>query len=251
MTIVRHIDGTNRVRAEIDKAWDAIHRALTDGTLEPGAFPLGRAILGGRQLHRGDDYIVALVTKLEVPAVAGALATTPRPARLRLLRRRRSRLHRGVLPRGRRPLRPRRGRRVRGDLHGGSVASIGCEVPGSHSSSPRVRARALLSNARSIPSSSAIFRRDPAIRAIATTGPRLAGCATRSESRTTRSVTSAAAPRLCAIPRKRLSAPRLVGRSTSPARSYLSPSQPNPYSAHDRSRQSGSLRSRLEGRAPR
>jgi hypothetical protein len=62
--------------AEVDKAWDAIHRALSDGTLEAdgGEFPLNRAILGGRWLHEGDDYIVVLVEKRDVPAVARALA---------------------------------------------------------------------------------------------------------------------------------------------------------------------------------
>jgi hypothetical protein len=62
--------------AETDKAWDAIHRALTDGTLAPaaGSYPLNRAILGGRHLHQGDDYIVALVSKNEVGDVADALS---------------------------------------------------------------------------------------------------------------------------------------------------------------------------------
>lgn len=62
--------------AETDKAWDAIHRALTDGSLENdgGEPPLNRAILGGTHLHEGTNYIVALVPAAEVPAVAGALA---------------------------------------------------------------------------------------------------------------------------------------------------------------------------------
>lgn len=62
---------------ETDKAWDAMHRALSDGTLTPtgGSFPLNRALLGGKHLHRGDEYIVALVTRDEVPAVARALAS--------------------------------------------------------------------------------------------------------------------------------------------------------------------------------
>lgn len=62
--------------AETDKAWDAIHRALTDGSLDNdgGEAPLNRAILGGTHLHEGDDYIVALVPAAEVPAVAQALA---------------------------------------------------------------------------------------------------------------------------------------------------------------------------------
>jgi hypothetical protein len=35
-------------------AWDAIHRCLTDGELDPagGEFPLNHAVLGGKQLHR-------------------------------------------------------------------------------------------------------------------------------------------------------------------------------------------------------
>jgi hypothetical protein len=62
--------------AETDKAWDAIHRALSDGTLDAdgGEYPLNRAILGGKQLDAGDDYIVSLVPKKEVPDVAKALA---------------------------------------------------------------------------------------------------------------------------------------------------------------------------------
>jgi hypothetical protein len=62
---------------ETDKAWDAMHRALSDGSLHPtgGSFPLNRAILGGKQLHKGEQYIVALVTNDEVSAVAGALAS--------------------------------------------------------------------------------------------------------------------------------------------------------------------------------
>ena len=61
---------------ETDKAWDAMHRALGDGTPSPrgGSFPLNRAILGGKHLHRGEQYIVSLVTKDAVPAVARALA---------------------------------------------------------------------------------------------------------------------------------------------------------------------------------
>jgi len=62
--------------AETDKAWDAMHRALSDGSLDPaaGTPPLNRAILGGQHLHEGDDYLVALVAKDEVAAVAAALA---------------------------------------------------------------------------------------------------------------------------------------------------------------------------------
>lgn len=62
--------------AETDKTWDAMHRALSDGSLDPraGEYPLCRAILGGEHLFRGIDYIVSLVPKAEVPEVAAALA---------------------------------------------------------------------------------------------------------------------------------------------------------------------------------
>jgi hypothetical protein len=61
---------------ETDKAWDAIHRALSDGTLDDdgGEYPLNRAILGGRHLDTGASYVVVLVPKKEVPDVAKALA---------------------------------------------------------------------------------------------------------------------------------------------------------------------------------
>jgi len=60
---------------ETDKAWDAIHRCLTDGKLEwkNGSFPLNAVVVGGKQLHHGDDYIVSLVTPDQIPSVADAL----------------------------------------------------------------------------------------------------------------------------------------------------------------------------------
>lgn len=60
---------------ETDKAWDAIHRCLTDGKLgySNGSFPLNACILGGEQLHSGKDYIVSLVRPEEVASVASAL----------------------------------------------------------------------------------------------------------------------------------------------------------------------------------
>jgi hypothetical protein len=63
-------DGSNL--AETDKAWDAIHRALTDGALEwdNGSYPLNHAILGGLGLMEGDDYIAILKTPDQVRDVA-------------------------------------------------------------------------------------------------------------------------------------------------------------------------------------
>ncbi|MFJ5924419.1 YfbM family protein [Kitasatospora sp. NPDC092948] len=60
---------------ELDKAWDALHRCLTDGRLEygNGEFPLSHAVLGGRPMYDGDDYVVCRVEPGEVRAVAAAL----------------------------------------------------------------------------------------------------------------------------------------------------------------------------------
>jgi len=67
---------------ETDKAWDAIHRCLTDGKLgfENGTFPLNAVILGGKQLYRGEDYIVSLVEPKFVPLVAEALCAVDQEA---------------------------------------------------------------------------------------------------------------------------------------------------------------------------
>lgn len=61
--------------AESDKAWDAMHRALTNGELEfgGGEAPLHHCVLGPRQLHEGDDYIVCVALPEEVRAAAAAL----------------------------------------------------------------------------------------------------------------------------------------------------------------------------------
>lgn len=62
---------------ELDKAWDAIHRCLAGGYLayDNGEYPLSHALLGGRQLYLGEDWIVALVTPKQVIDVAKALET--------------------------------------------------------------------------------------------------------------------------------------------------------------------------------
>src|SRR5688572_21515235 len=61
--------------AQCDKAWDAMHRCLTDGRLEygNGSYPLSHAVLSPRQLHEGDDYIVSVVLPNEVRDVSAAL----------------------------------------------------------------------------------------------------------------------------------------------------------------------------------
>lgn len=61
--------------AQTDKAWDAIHRTLTDGTIgwSNGTYPLSHAVLGGEVLYGHDDYIMSLKTPEQVRDVAQAL----------------------------------------------------------------------------------------------------------------------------------------------------------------------------------
>jgi len=61
--------------AESDKAWEAIHRCLTDGSLlyESGEYPLNHVICGGRQLHQGEEYTVSLVMPEQVRDVSAAI----------------------------------------------------------------------------------------------------------------------------------------------------------------------------------
>jgi len=60
---------------QTDKAWDAIHRCLTDGKLSfaGGSYPLNRCILGGRSLYEGDDYILVLISPEEVRHLSESL----------------------------------------------------------------------------------------------------------------------------------------------------------------------------------
>lgn len=61
--------------AETDKAWDAIHRCLTDGTLAgTSRSPLEIVVLGGKSLYSGDDYIMTLKRADEVRAAVPQLA---------------------------------------------------------------------------------------------------------------------------------------------------------------------------------
>lgn len=60
---------------DIGKAWDAIHRCLTDGDIgwNNGTFPLNHAILGGEQLYDENDYIISLKDAEQVRQIALAL----------------------------------------------------------------------------------------------------------------------------------------------------------------------------------
>lgn len=72
----RYFESAPELLAESDKAWDAMHRLLSDGTLSwnGGQFPLNHAVLGGESLYAGDDYIIALKTPDQVREIAAALA---------------------------------------------------------------------------------------------------------------------------------------------------------------------------------
>ena len=68
----------DKLKVDTDKAWDAIHRCLTDGTLDPdgGAYPLSHVVLGGRHLH--EDYYVVYITAGQVREVAEAVRNLDR-----------------------------------------------------------------------------------------------------------------------------------------------------------------------------
>ncbi len=60
--------------AQSDKAWDAMHRALTSGTLSAdGPYPFGHAVLAGEQLYGADDYIMSLKSPAQVRDIAIAV----------------------------------------------------------------------------------------------------------------------------------------------------------------------------------
>jgi len=54
--------------------WQEIHRLLTGGdNAGDGEYPLNHAIRGGRPLHQGDEYIIALIRPDMPPHIAAAL----------------------------------------------------------------------------------------------------------------------------------------------------------------------------------
>lgn len=63
--------------AQSDKAWDAMHRSLSDGELSytTGPYPLRLAVIGGEPIYGDDDYLMSLKTPAEVKDVAFALAS--------------------------------------------------------------------------------------------------------------------------------------------------------------------------------
>jgi hypothetical protein len=64
-------------QCEVDKAWDAMHRCLGDGTLDfigEGWTSESLCVLGGRNLYEGPSYIVCYVAAAKVPEVDQAIA---------------------------------------------------------------------------------------------------------------------------------------------------------------------------------
>lgn len=72
----RYFAEPGRYIAQSDKAWDAMHRALSDGLLsyDGGQYPLNHVVLGGQPLHSENDYIISLKTPEQVRDVALAIA---------------------------------------------------------------------------------------------------------------------------------------------------------------------------------
>jgi hypothetical protein len=66
---------------ETDKAWDALHRCFSNGTLDvlAGEAPLNRVFFGGQVLNEEGEYFVVLVTPAEVKEIAEALAEVTEP----------------------------------------------------------------------------------------------------------------------------------------------------------------------------
>jgi len=73
----RYFKETPDLKAESDKAWDVMHRVLTDGSLswDVGSYPLNHTVLGGELLYTDSDYIMSLKSPSQVRDIAAALAT--------------------------------------------------------------------------------------------------------------------------------------------------------------------------------
>src|SRR4029079_6217404 len=70
-------EGSNEDNSfQTDKAWDPIHRCLSNGTLDvrQGTRPLNLTIVGGNILNQDPDSFVVLLTHTEVTQVGEALA---------------------------------------------------------------------------------------------------------------------------------------------------------------------------------
>ena len=70
-----YFEGHPDLKAENDKAWDAMHRALADGKLiwDGGSYPLNHDVLAGELLYTGSDYIMSMKNPAQVRDIASAL----------------------------------------------------------------------------------------------------------------------------------------------------------------------------------
>ena len=72
------LDLTDEPDGYLDKAWDGIHRCLTEGQLgsEDGSYPLNAVILGGLPLYQGEDYVISSSTLNSVRVAFNRTAIT-------------------------------------------------------------------------------------------------------------------------------------------------------------------------------
>jgi hypothetical protein len=70
-----YFDQRPEFKAESDKSWDAMHRALAGGQLTwtCGDYPLNHTVLAGELLYTDSDYIMSLKTPQQVRDIAAAL----------------------------------------------------------------------------------------------------------------------------------------------------------------------------------
>jgi len=63
------------LKAESDKAWDGMHRTLTDGRFayDNGQYPLSHVVMGGEVVYGESDYIMVLKSPAQVKDVARAI----------------------------------------------------------------------------------------------------------------------------------------------------------------------------------
>ena len=63
----------------MDKSWDAMHRCLTDGSLNgSGVYPFDLCVFGGKQLHNPKDCIISFKSADEVKDLAVKLPVVDR-----------------------------------------------------------------------------------------------------------------------------------------------------------------------------
>ena len=59
--------------AQTDKAWEAIHRCLTDGRFEWGTTTAHQVILGSKNIYAGEGFLMNFITSADVKAAAALM----------------------------------------------------------------------------------------------------------------------------------------------------------------------------------